>query len=177
MGYPRFYRAYTQDAEHPEQQMFYLTRYPEHEEAARVAPGGTAPTPPNSEDAVTECNQIEHACLSVPMDRYQRYMDKWDKLPLEVIDVREIGFKSAYARVSLHYALDKELQQLFDFLHFEERLRHSSDMAHMQKKISDRTAARDTLRKMYTEAMDRITYLELPWYKKLWIFLTSKQEF
>lgn len=173
MTLPRFYHVHTLDGEHEDQKVFQMHGL-EMDVTEDIADGNR--TEPVKCMSITHY-PIEECVVNIAMGEHHVLDARWNKLPLTIVPFRKMGERESKVSLSLRYAMSNETKQLFEYLRYSERLRHAQQVGRMQNTIEKITASRDALRTLYTEAKDYITYLELPWYRKLWLFLTSKQDF
>lgn len=101
-------------------------------------------------------------------------------LRMELLPRRQAINPVAVMEYRLEYALDPELEQLFDFLQYERTLRHENEMARMQNKlvdhvtcIADKNLQIDSVNSHLNLVHNELARLKRPWYLKIWHSITG----
>lgn len=172
MTVPRFYHVHTLDGEHEDQKVFQMHGLEQY--VSEIADGVRSEP--------VKCMSITHypieACvINIARGEQSSISARWDKLPLSIVPYRGIGEREPLLSVTLRYALSNETKQLFEYLRYSERLRHAQQVGRMQNSLEKLQHTNEQQQELIQKYVDRVKYLELAWHRKLWLFLTSKQDF
>lgn len=173
MTLPRFYHVHTLDGEHEDQKVFQMHGL-ETDVTEDIADGNR--TEPVKCMSITHY-PIEECVVNIAMGEHHVVDARWNKLPLTIVPFRKMGERESKVSLSLRYALSGETKQLFEYLRYSERLRHAQQVGRMQNNLEKLQHTNEQQQELIHKYVDRVKYLELPWHRKLWLFLTSKQEF